>query len=88
MKKSLRKDGIVLIYRLYMQFYCRPAGYLHGYGYGSTRGPKMATRQDTHTRATGYGFPRVRVQVQPKVPMGYLRCSLALAAETPGTAEG
>ena len=75
-KKSLRKDGIVSVYSLYKLFDGRPAGYMCGYGYGSTQGPKMATRQDTRTRATEYGFPRVRVRVQPKVPAGYPRCSL------------
>ena len=77
-KKSLRKDGIVSVYSLYKLFDGRPAGYMCGYGYGSTQGPKMATRQDTHTHATGYGFPWVQVQVQPKVPMGYPQCSLVV----------
>jgi hypothetical protein len=72
MKKSLRKDGIVSVYSLYKLFYCRPAGYMYGYGCGSTWGPKMATRQDTCTCAARYGFLRVRVRVWPKVPAGYL----------------
>ena len=40
-KKSLRKDGIVSVYSLYKLFDGRPAGYMCGYGYGSTQGPKM-----------------------------------------------
>jgi len=54
----------------------KPAVTCHRYRDGYTRGPKMATCQDTHTRATGYGFLQVRVRVQPKVPAGYLWCSL------------
>jgi hypothetical protein len=67
---------LLLIYILMTVNSCKPAGTRHGYGYGYTRGPKMATRQGTRTRTTGYGFSRVRVRVQPKVPAGYPRCSL------------
>jgi hypothetical protein len=59
---------LLLIYILMTLNSCKPAGTRHRYGYGYTQGPKMATHQDTRTRTTGYGFSRVRVWVQPKVP--------------------
>jgi len=49
---------------------CNPWVPHHGYGYGDTQGPKMATLQDTRTRTTGYGLCGYGYGYSPKVPAG------------------